>query len=118
VQTAWRARRPAPPTVSWVYPRSILPVCKSGSGPEALYSVSHKFLPFGGSQITLSPSFSKGEINSNSLQFSNAKPDDKEQSARFIETAGQVQSENAQEIFEGAIDKIIKKKRIPKRKLS
>jgi hypothetical protein len=42
---------------------------------------------------------------------SKPKPDDKEQSARFIEAAGQVQSDNPKEAFEGALDKIIKKKR-------
>ncbi len=46
------------------------------------------------------------------------EPDDKEQSARFIETAGQVQSDNAQEAFEEAIDKIIKGKQVSKRKSS
>ncbi len=44
---------------------------------------------------------------------SKPKPDDKEQSARFIETAGQVQSDNAQECFEEALDKIVKKKKNP-----
>lgn len=43
-----------------------------------------------------------------------SKPDNKEQSARFIETAGQVQSDNAQEAFGKALDKIVKKKRINK----
>ncbi len=38
------------------------------------------------------------------------KPDDKEQSARFIEAAGQVQSDNPQKAFEEAINKIAKKK--------
>lgn len=38
-------------------------------------------------------------------------PDDKEQFARFIETAGHVQSDNAQGAFEEALDKIVKKKR-------
>ncbi len=42
------------------------------------------------------------------------KPDDKEQSARFLETAGQIQSENAKEAFEEAMKKIVKKKRTPK----
>ena len=42
---------------------------------------------------------------------SKPKPDDKEQSARFIEAAGQVQSDNLQEAFEEAIYKIAKKKR-------
>ncbi|OGP69157.1 MAG: hypothetical protein A2Z73_00180 [Deltaproteobacteria bacterium RBG_13_60_28] len=42
---------------------------------------------------------------------SKPKPDDKEQSARFIETAGQVQSDNPKEAFEEAMDKIAKKKR-------
>ncbi|MHB8069407.1 MAG: hypothetical protein ACYDIC_16065 [Desulfobaccales bacterium] len=39
---------------------------------------------------------------------SKPKPDDKEQSARFIETAGQVQSDNAPEAFEEAVNKITK----------
>jgi len=42
------------------------------------------------------------------------KPDNKEQSARFIEAAGQVQSDNPQEAFEEALGKIVKKKNIPK----
>jgi hypothetical protein len=46
------------------------------------------------------------------------EPDDKEQSARFIETAGQVQSDNPKEAFEGALGKIIKGKRTSKRKTS
>ena len=41
-------------------------------------------------------------------------PDDKEQFARFIETAGQIQSDDAQEAFEEAINKIAKKKRSSK----
>jgi hypothetical protein len=36
---------------------------------DDLYSVNHKFLPFGGSQIPLNPPFPKGDFNSNSLQF-------------------------------------------------
>jgi hypothetical protein len=47
---------------------------------------------------------------------SKPKPDDKEQSARFIETAGQVQSENAQADFEEALIKIVKKKILAKTK--
>ena len=46
-----------------------------------------------------------------SAKKSKPKPDDKEQSARFIETAGQVQSDDAKEAFEKAIGKIIKKRR-------
>lgn len=42
------------------------------------------------------------------------KPDNKEQSARFIETAGQVQSDNPKEAFEEAISKIANKKTKPK----
>ena len=42
------------------------------------------------------------------------EPDDKEQSARFIETAGQIQSNNPNEAFEETIKKIAKKKRISK----
>ena len=38
-------------------------------------------------------------------------PDDKEQSARFIEAAGQVQSDNPKEAFEEAMNEIAKKKR-------
>ncbi len=36
---------------------------------KGTYSVCHKFLPFGGSQIPLNPPLSKGDFNSNSLQF-------------------------------------------------
>lgn len=46
-----------------------------------------------------------------STKKSKPKPDDKEQSVRFIETAGQVQSDDAQKAFEKAIGKIIKKGR-------
>jgi hypothetical protein len=42
------------------------------------------------------------------------KPDDKEQSARFIEAAGQVQSDNPKEAFEGALSIIVAKKRVSK----
>jgi hypothetical protein len=42
---------------------------------------------------------------------SKPKPNDKEQSNRFIEKAKKIHSENAQEAFETAINKIIKKKR-------
>lgn len=49
----------------------------------------------------------------NSLK-SKPKPDDKEQSARFIETAGQVQSDNPKEAFEEALSKIVKKKPVSK----
>jgi hypothetical protein len=42
------------------------------------------------------------------------KPDDKEQSARFIEKAGQIQSDNPKEAFEEAMDKIAKRKRSTK----
>lgn len=38
-------------------------------------------------------------------------PDDKEQFARFVEVAGQIQSDNAQEAFEEAVNKIVKKKK-------
>ena len=43
---------------------------------------------------------------------SKPKPDDKEQSTRFVEKAGQIQSDDAQEAFEEAINKIAKKKRL------
>jgi len=46
-----------------------------------------------------------------SAKNSKPKPDDNEQSARFIETAGQIQSDSAQEAFEDALGKIIKKKK-------
>jgi len=40
------------------------------------------------------------------------KPDDKEQSARFVETAGQIDlKDNPREAFEEAMDKIVKKKK-------
>lgn len=39
------------------------------------------------------------------------KPDDKEQSARFVEKAEQVQTNNANEAFEEALNIIIKKKK-------
>ena len=39
---------------------------------------------------------------------SKPKPNDKEQSARFISTAGQIQSDNPQEAFEEAMNKITK----------
>jgi hypothetical protein len=48
---------------------------------------------------------------------SKPKPDDKEQSARFIETAGQVQTDNPKEAFEEAMSKIAKKKSFPKGKV-
>lgn len=54
-----------------------------------------------------------------SARKSKPTPDDKEQFARFIETAGQIeQKDNPQEAFKEAIGKIIKKKRVPKRKTS
>lgn len=52
-----------------------------------------------------------------SAKKSKPKPDDKEQSARFIETAGQIQTVNTQEAFEEAISKIVKKKNSPKKEL-
>lgn len=39
------------------------------------------------------------------------KPDNKEQSARFIETAEQIQSDNPKEAFEKTMNKIAKNKR-------
>jgi hypothetical protein len=44
-----------------------------------------------------------------STKKSKPKPDDKEQSARFIETAEQVQSENAPEAFEETINILLGK---------
>jgi len=42
------------------------------------------------------------------------EPDDKEQFARFVEKAKEIQSETAKEDFEKAIDIIIKKKKSAK----
>jgi hypothetical protein len=42
------------------------------------------------------------------------KPDDKEQFARFIEVAKQIENPDAKEAFEEALNKIAKKKRVPK----
>ena len=39
-------------------------------------------------------------------------PNDKEQFARFIEAAGQIESDNPQKAFEEALNKIVKKKRV------
>jgi len=52
-----------------------------------------------------------------SARKSKPKPDDKEQSARFIEKAGQVQSDNAREAFDEALSKIVKKKKPSKKEL-
>ena len=51
-----------------------------------------------------------------SAKKSKPKPDDKDQSARLIEVAGQVQSDNPKEAFEEAINKIFMKKPILKNK--
>jgi hypothetical protein len=45
---------------------------------------------------------------------SKPKPDDKEQFARFIETAKQIDNPDAKEAFEEAINKIAKKRKITK----
>jgi hypothetical protein len=42
------------------------------------------------------------------------EPDDKEQFARFVEKAKEIQRDDAQEVFEEAMNKIIKKKRVTK----
>jgi hypothetical protein len=42
------------------------------------------------------------------------EPDDKEQSARFIETAKRLGADKGKEAFEEAISKIVKKKRVSK----
>ncbi len=42
------------------------------------------------------------------------EPDDKEQFARFIKKAKEIQSDDAKEAFEEALNKIIKKKRSSK----
>lgn len=42
------------------------------------------------------------------------EPDDKEQSARFIETAKQLGADKGKEAFEEAVKKIVKKKHISK----
>jgi hypothetical protein len=44
------------------------------------------------------------------------EPDDKEQSARFIETAKRLGADKSKEAFEEAIIKIVKKKRVSKDK--
>ncbi len=44
------------------------------------------------------------------------EPNDKEQFARFVEKAKEIQRDDAKEVFEEAIDKIIKKKRVSKTK--
>jgi hypothetical protein len=46
------------------------------------------------------------------------EPDDKEQFARFIEAAKQIDTPDAKEAFEEAINKIAKKKRSIKRQSS
>lgn len=45
---------------------------------------------------------------------SKPEPDDKEQFVRFIEAAKQIDNPDAREAFEGALVKIVKKKRVPK----
>jgi hypothetical protein len=42
------------------------------------------------------------------------EPDDKEQFARFVEVAKQIDNPDAKEAFEEALNKITKKKRVPK----
>ncbi|MFZ0052556.1 MAG: hypothetical protein WAK96_12345 [Desulfobaccales bacterium] len=42
------------------------------------------------------------------------EPDDKEQFARFIEAAKQIENPDAKKAFEEAFDKIVKKKKVPK----
>jgi hypothetical protein len=44
------------------------------------------------------------------------EPDDKEQSARFIKKAKEIQRDDAEKAFDEAIDIIVKKKRIAKPK--
>lgn len=44
------------------------------------------------------------------------EPDDKEQSARFIKIAKEIQRDDAKEAFEEAISKIVKKKRTSKQR--
>lgn len=43
------------------------------------------------------------------------EPDDKEQFARFVEVAKGVENPDAKEAFEGALGKILKKKKSPKK---
>ncbi len=43
-----------------------------------------------------------------------SEPDDKEQFARFVEKAKEIQRDDAKEAFEEAIGKIVKKKRLSK----
>jgi hypothetical protein len=42
------------------------------------------------------------------------EPDNKEQFARFIEAAKQIDTPDAKEAFEEALGKIVKKKKVPK----
>ena len=42
------------------------------------------------------------------------EPDDKEQFARFVEKAKEIQRDDAKEVFEEAFDKIVKKKQVTK----
>jgi hypothetical protein len=49
-----------------------------------------------------------------SARKSKPKPDNKEQSVRFMEKAEQVQSESALEAFEEALTKIVKKRQVVK----
>lgn len=48
-----------------------------------------------------------------SAEKSKPEPDDKEQSARFIETAKRLGADKGKEAFEKAIGKIVKKKKAP-----
>lgn len=54
----------------------------------------------------------------NGNKKSKSQPNDKEESARFIETPEQVQFDYAQEAFEETIGKIIKNKQVTKRIIS
>jgi len=49
-----------------------------------------------------------------SAKKSKPEPDDKEQFARFIEKAKEIQNPDAKEAFEKALSKIVKKKRVTK----
>jgi hypothetical protein len=49
-----------------------------------------------------------------SAKKSKPEPDDKEQFARFVDAAGEIDNPDAKEAFEEAMDKIVKKKRAPK----
>ena len=49
-----------------------------------------------------------------SARMKKPKPDDKEQFARFLEKAKEIQRDDANEVFKEALKKIVKKRRVSK----